>query len=164
MTYTYRNIHPYIRGIIKKVTGSYNEDIEQEVYLKALENKEKYQEEGKLIAWLKVIAQNVAKDYFKNSYFKSMNQKADVEEAEIHDCKSLTALELQLQKERQKAILKAVDALPSKMREVINLYEFEELSYEEIANKLGISLGTVKSRLFSAREILSEKLSYLKGE
>ena len=50
------------------------------------------------------------------------------------------------------------------MREVINLYEFEELSYEEIANKLGISLGTVKSRLFSAREILSEKLSYLKGE
>ena len=164
MTYTYRNIHPYIRGIIKKVTGSYNEDIEQEVYLKALENKEKYQEEGKLIAWLKVIAQNVAKDYFKSSYFKSMNQKADVEEAEIHDSKSLTALELQLQKERQKAILKAVDALPSKMREVINLYEFEELSYEEIANKLGISLGTVKSRLFSAREILCEKLSYLKGE
>ena len=164
MTYTYRNIHPYIRGIIKKVTGSYNEDIEQEVYLKALENKEKYQEEGKLIAWLKVIAQNVAKDYFKSSYFKSMNQKADVEEAEIHDSKSLTALELQLQKERQKAILKAVDSLPSKMREVINLYEFEELSYDEIANKLGISLGTVKSRLFSAREILSEKLAYLKGE
>ena len=93
-----------------------------------------------------------------------MNQKADVEEAEIHDSKSLTALELQLQKERQKAILKAVDSLPSKMREVINLYEFEELSYEEIANKLGISLGTVKSRLFSAREILSEKLAYLKGE
>lgn len=164
MTYTYRNIHPYIRGIIKKVTGSYNEDIEQEVYLKALENKEKYHEEGKLVAWLKTIAQNVAKDYFKSAYFKSMNQKADVEESALQDNKSVSALELQLQKERQKAILKAVDSLPSKMREVVNLYEFEELSYEEISKKLGISLGTVKSRLFSAREILSEKLAYLKGE
>jgi len=164
MSYTYRNIHPYIRGIIKKVTGSYNEDIEQEVYLKALENKEKYHEEGKLVAWLKIIAQNVAKDYFKSAYFKSMNQKADVEESALQDNKSVSALELQLQKERQKAILKAVDSLPSKMREVVNLYEFEELSYEEISKKLGISLGTVKSRLFSAREILSEKLAYLKGE
>ncbi|MBQ8251390.1 MAG: RNA polymerase sigma factor [Alphaproteobacteria bacterium] len=164
MSYTYRNIHPYIRGIIKKVTGSYNEDIEQEVYLKALENKEKYHEEGKLVAWLKTIAQNVAKDYFKSAYFKSMNQKADVEESALQDNKSVSALELQLQKERQKAILKAVDSLPSKMREVVNLYEFEELSYEEISKKLGISLGTVKSRLFSAREILSEKLAYLKGE
>lgn len=164
MSYTYRNIHPYIRGIIKKVTGSYNEDIEQEVYLKVLENKEKYHEEGKLVAWLKTIAQNVAKDYFKSAYFKSMNQKADVEEGALQDNKSVSALELQLQKERQKAILKAVDSLPSKMREVVNLYEFEELSYEEISKKLGISLGTVKSRLFSAREILSEKLAYLKGE
>ena len=80
------------------------------------------------------------------------------------DNEEKSALDLQLQKERQKAILKAVDQLPSKMREVVYLYEFEEYSYDEIAKKLNISIGTVKSRLFSAREILSEKLSYMKGE
>ena len=67
-------------------------------------------------------------------------------------------------KKRQKLILKAVDSLPSKMRDVVVYYEFEEMSYEEIAARLKISVGTVKSRLFNARSILTEKLSYLKGE
>ena len=67
-------------------------------------------------------------------------------------------------KKRQKIILKAVDSLPAKMRDVIIFYEFEEMSYEEIATRLKISVGTVKSRLFTARNILSEKLSFLKGE
>lgn len=164
MSLTYQKIHQHVRSAIKHVTGSYNEDIEQDVYLKALEHKELYQEEGKLIAWLKVVAKNVARDYFKSSQFKSMQQKADVEEATLQDDKEKNALEIQLQKERQKVILKAVDSLPHKMREVINLYEFEELSYDEISRKLGVSIGTVKSRLFNAREILSEKLAYLKGE
>ena len=164
MTYSYKEVHAHIRAVIKRVTGSYNEDMEQEVYLKALECKNKYQEEGKLFAWLKVIAKNVATDYFKSGYFKAMSQKKDVEEAHMCDNEEKSALDLQLQKERQKAILKAVDQLPSKMREVVYLYEFEEYSYDEIAKKLNISIGTVKSRLFSAREILSEKLSYMKGE
>lgn len=160
----FQQMYPQIRGIIKRITGSYNEDIEQEVYLKALENQDKYQEEGKFVAWIKVIAQNLSKDYFKSAHFKLSSQKTDVEDGFLADTKTLSALDMQLQKERQKAILKAVDALPSKMREVIYLYEFEEFSYTEISKKLGISVGTVKSRLFNARELLSQKLSYMKGE
>jgi len=67
-------------------------------------------------------------------------------------------------KERQKIILKAVDTLPKKMRQVIILYEFEEMSYEEIARKTGDPVGTVKSRLFNARKLLGEALKPLKGE
>ena len=67
-------------------------------------------------------------------------------------------------KMRQKLILKAVDELPAKMRKVIILFEFEGLSQEQIARKTGVPVGTVKSRLFHARQILSQNLSYLKGE
>ena len=153
-----------IRNVIKRMTGSYNEDLEQEVFLKALEHKELYNEEGKSIAWLKVIAQNLIKDMFKSASFKAANCSEAIHEIQIEDEKTLSALDLQLQKERQKTILKAVDSLSAKMRDVIYLYEFEELSYEEVSKKLGISIGTVKSRLFNAREILSQKLSHLKGE
>ena len=153
-----------IRNLIKRMTGSYNEDLEQEVFLKALEYKDFYVEEGKSIAWLKVIAQNLVKDMFKSSAFKAANSSDAIHEMQIEDGQTVSALDLELQKERQKTILKAVDSLPSKMRQVVYLYEFEELSYEDTAKRWGISVGTVKSRLFNAREILSEKLSYLKGE
>ena len=65
---------------------------------------------------------------------------------------------------RQKMILKAVDELPRKLRQVIELYEFEDMSYEQISRKIGVPEGTIKSRLFNARKILSEKLQNLKGE
>ncbi len=58
--------------------------------------------------------------------------------------------------------MKAVDELPKDLRQVIVLYEFEEKSYKEIADKLHIVEGTVKSRLFNARKILAQKLSFLK--
>ena len=67
-------------------------------------------------------------------------------------------------KMRQKLILEAVNSLPVPMRKVVVLFEFEEMSYEQIAKKTGVPVGTVKSRLFKARQILSRKLHYLKGE
>ena len=67
-------------------------------------------------------------------------------------------------KTRQKQILKAVDELPRKMRQVVVWYEFEEMSYDQIAAKTGEPVGTIKSRLFNARKTLSEKLQHLKGD
>lgn len=163
MSYTFNEVRLKVRSVIKRVTGFVSEDLEQEVFLRAIENKDKYQEEGKFIAWIKVVAQNMAKDMFKSAYFQNSCLSSNIDDFQLED-KKQTALEVQLQKERQKTILKAVDSLPVKMRDVIYFYEFEELSYEETAKKLGISIGTVKSRLFNAREILSQKLSPLKGE
>lgn len=153
-----------IRAVIRKITGGNNEDIEQEVYLKVFEKMPKYKEEGKLSAWIKVITANVCLDYFKTRQYKqSVISNGDDEIENISDS-APTQEELLDIKVRQKLILKAVNELPSKMRRVIELYEFEELGYEEIAKKLGVSSGTVKSRLFHAREILSDKLSYLKED
>ncbi len=153
-----------IRAIIKRMTGSYNEDIEQEVYIKAWENMSRYEEQGKLSAWLCVITTNLCRDYFRGSFFRSSQKSVDAQDMALADETVRNQEEITDIHQRQKLILKAVDALPSKMREVINLYEFEEMNYDEIAVRLNISVGTVKSRLFNARQILSQKLAYLKGD
>lgn len=153
-----------IRAIIKKMTGSFNEDIEQEVYLKTWEKREAYKEEGNFKAWISTLTANLCRDYFRTKQFKTASLEVSSDDTyELQD-EAHTQEEIIDAKKRQKLILKAVDSLPSKMRDVVVYYEFEEMSYEEIAARLKISVGTVKSRLFNARSILTEKLSYLKGE
>lgn len=153
-----------VKAIIKKLTGSYNEDIEQEVYIKTWRNLSNYKEEGKFTQWISALTANVCRDYFKSRQYK-------MEARQLNDKETLNDLPAQSSQEevfdakvRQKMILKAVDALPKKMKQVVVLFEFEDMSYEQIAKKTGVSVGTVKSRLFNARKILSEKLQILKGE
>ena len=126
-----------IKAIIKKLTGSYNEDIEQEVYIKTWRNLDRYQHRAEL---------RKAGD---ESILEKVAVGGKIEER--FDAR-----------ERQKIILKAVDTLPKKLRQVIILFEFEEMSYEQIAKKTGDPVGTIKSRLFNARKLLSEVLQPLK--
>ncbi len=154
----------FIKSIIKKITGSYNEDLEQEVYIKAWRNLEHYNEQGKLRSWLAMITKSVCLDYFKSSAYHQ-SQKEVCDEQMLQNkaviCNQEKALDA---KARQKIILKAVDELPSKMRKVIYWFEFEEMSIKQIAARLGEPEGTVKSRLHNARKILAKKLNFLKGE
>ena len=153
-----------IRAIIKKLTGSYNEDIEQDVYIKTWQNLDKYKESGKFKQWISAITANVCRDYFKSGAYRHaacMTSDDEVLEKVAVQPKQEMVLDA---RQRQKIILKAVDELPAKMRKVIVLFEFEELSIEQIAKKLGEPQGTIKSRLHNARKILAEKLNFLKGE
>lgn len=152
-----------IRAIIRKLTGFVNEDIEQEVYIKAWQNLGKYEEQGKFKQWIGAITANVCRDYFKSKQhhleLRQINNEEVLEGIVTEEKSQEEALDA---KTRQKIILKAVDSLPRKMRQVIILFEFEEMSYEQIAKKIGEPVGTIKSRLFNARKILSEKLQQLK--
>ena len=150
-----------IRQIIKNYTGNYNEDLEQEVYIKTYKNLEKYKEQNKFSSWICTICANLCKDYLKS--FKNKPQVQSVEENEtINTLSAKTNVEKELSsKERQKIILKEINRLPKKLKETIILYEFEDYSYEQIGKKLNIPVGTVKSRINSGRKILSEKLSFL---
>ncbi len=153
-----------IRAIIRKLTGSYNEDIEQEVYIKTWRNLDNYKEEGKFSQWIGAITANVCRDYFKSRQYKISAVQLDDEEA-MENIASPDNQEERLDvQSRQKQILKAVDSLPYKMRKIVYLIEFEEMSYEQVSQKTGLPVGTVKSRLFNAKKILSEKLQHLKGE
>lgn len=153
-----------IRAIIRKLTGSYNEDIEQEVYIKTWKNLDNYKEEGKLSQWIGMITANVCRDYFRSKQYKISSVQLNDEEAAENIASPDNQEESLDAKARQKQILKAVDSLPYKMRKIVYLIEFEEMSYEQVSKKTGLPVGTVKSRLFNARKILSEKLQHLKGE
>ena len=150
-----------IKQIIKKFTGEYNEDLEQEVYIRTLKNIDKYKEQNKFTQWICTITANICRDYLKSSYFKN-NKNTDYDN-DILEKTSIkqTPETIYTQKERQKLVLKAVNSLPKKMKKVIILYEFEDYSYEKISKKLNVPIGTVKSRINNARKILEEKLSFL---
>ena len=153
-----------IKAIIKKITGSYNDDIEQEVYIKTWKNIDNYKESGKLKSWIATITANVCKDYFKSSSYKQ-NLREVRDETVLENKAVIVSQEKIIDgKKRQKIILKAIDELPYKMRKVVVLFEFEDFSIADIAQKLGEPEGTVKSRLFNARKILAEKLKFLLGD
>lgn len=154
----------HIKSVIKKLTGTDNDDIEQEVYIRAWQNLPKYEEMGKFKQWICTLTANVCRDYFRSKKFKTQSKEVtDNNFEEIYQDSSSPEDKLD-SKQRQKIILKAVDDLPKIYREVIVLFEFEEYSLEKISKKLDIPEGTVKSRLSNARKILSKNLSFLKGE
>lgn len=137
-----------IKAIIKKLTGSYNEDIEQEVYIKTWRNLDRYHEEGKFVQWISALAANVCRDYLKSSQHRAELRKAGDESI----------------LEKVAVGGKIEERFDARERQKIILFEFEEMSYEQIAQKTGDPVGTIKSRLFNARKLLSEVLQPLKGE
>ena len=153
-----------IKTIIRNITGQENEDIEQEVYIKVWRSETNNKKITRLSQWVGKVTSNTCKDYLKSKQYKTEQLKIEDETAvnEIKDTK--TPEKILDSKQRQKMILKAIDRLPKKQKEVIILYEFEQKSYEEISKIIGKPVGTVKSRLFCAREILKDELSELIGD
>lgn len=154
----------YVKAVIRKLTGSSNEDLEQEVYIKAWQNLPKYKEEGKFKQWICMITANICRDFFRSKEFKhKAKESSDEQDFETLSVEK-TPENITDEKQRQKIILKAVDSLSKEHKKVIMLFEFEGYTIEEIALKLKVPAGTIKSRLFNARKILKDKLSFLQGE
>lgn len=151
-----------VKNIIKMITKSENEDLEQEVYLKVWKNSDKYTEKGSFKGWVNTIAKNVSKDYLKLAYNRKeqLTTEEDKTFENIKDKKSSPELKL-IQGDRQKRILKAVEELKPKFREVVIYVEIYGYTYEECAKKFKCPVGTIKSRLYNAKKELANKLSDL---
>jgi RNA polymerase sigma-70 factor (ECF subfamily) len=166
-----------IYGYVKRLVGNETdaEDITQEVFLKALISMHRFREESSLQTWLFRIATNLCRDLHRRRQrekgWLSLWRRADGEEDTGDEC----AIEIPdthddpekalLREELNDLLQQAMDHLPIAMREVLVLHDVESLSYEEIAQALGIPLGTVKSRLFHARARLRDALSsYISGD
>ena len=157
-----KNNHNNVKNIIRLITKEENEDIEQEVYVRVYQKQELYQEKGKLFGWIGTITKNLSKDYIKSSA-KKLQQNSSSEENLVNTIKDNAdnpevAL---LKKERQKRIVKAINSLKPKFKEVIIMYEIDGLSYEYIARTINCPVGTVKSRLYTAKQQLAEILADL---
>ena len=151
-----------VKGIIKLITKEANEDLEQEVYIKAWKNSDKYIEQGNFKSWINTIAKNVSKDYLKSAYKKNLNNSTSEEAVlnTIKDKKETPELKL-IKNERQTQIINAINSLKPKFKEVIMLCEIQGYSYEDCARRLKCPLGTVKSRIYNAKKELAEKLEHL---
>lgn len=135
------------------------EDICQDAFLKAYEKLESLQDREHFYPWLKRITVNLALNHYERGkrVVDIENEDNDVdyfERLSTGECPE----DFIIRDELKKYVRLFVDALPDRLRTVVILREVEDLSYEEIADMLKIPLGTVRSRLFNARQIIKDRL------
>lgn len=131
-------------------------DAAQDTFLKAYQKLKDFKPEASLYTWLYRIAVNTCLDYKKKPFFESLFRKSDEDEEYILEPLSDEPSPYKLYESKQigLALHNSIRKLPIKLRTAIVLKEIEGLSYEEIADILEVSIGTVKSRISRAREEL----------
>jgi RNA polymerase sigma-70 factor (ECF subfamily) len=139
------------------------EDVAQEVFLKAYEHFDRIGDSPTAGGWLKTVATNLSLNHLTRyrsrwSFFSELPVGSQEEIGEVEFPASENVEEELDKGERRALVEQALQQLPAVQRVPLVLYHFEELSYEEIAEKLGVSLGKVKTDIFRGREALRKKL------
>ncbi|MCX7107305.1 MAG: RNA polymerase sigma factor RpoE [Methylococcales bacterium] len=142
------------------------QDVAQEAFIKAYRALADFRGEAAFFTWLYRIAINTAKNYLLSRSRRSANYQVDIQDAEaLENAPQLQGLETPerelLNQEIIDAINASIEELPEDMRTAIVLREFEGMSYEEIAEAMDCPVGTVRSRIFRAREAIDNKLNPL---
>lgn len=151
-----------VKNIIRMISGSENEDLEQEVYLRVWKNSDKYEEKGSIKGWISTITKNITKDYLKSAVVKreKLLEEDDNTFDVVSDKKETPELRL-ITNDRQKRIAKAINGLKPKFKDVVLYCEVYGYTYEDCAKKLKCPVGTIKSRLYNAKKQLAEELEDL---
>lgn len=140
------------------------EDVAQEAFIKAYRALPNFRGDSAFYTWLYRIAINTAKNHLVSQGRRApTTTEADIEEAETFDdgehLRDLnTPDSMLLSKQVGEAVNRAIDQLPEDLRTAIVLREIEGLSYEEIAESMNCPIGTVRSRIFRAREAIAQEL------
>jgi RNA polymerase sigma-70 factor (ECF subfamily) len=158
----YRNLVYHV--MIKMVRNPQEaEDLSQEAFIKAFNALSSFNEEFAFSTWLMKIATNNCIDYLRKKKLRTysidepIQYKEEQVQIELPD-HNPTPEKTLLNEERRKLINDAIQSLPPRYRHVIVLRHQEEKSYEDIAEILKLPLGTVKARIFRAREMLNKKI------
>ncbi len=149
----YRRTYAVVFNILRQRESA--EDITQDAFIKAFQNIHQLKEGAKFGAWLAVIASNLARNYLKREKRMIVTDEMPVisfGEGEVNtENEALRALEVE-------RVRTAIRELPPEQYQVVVLQNYHDLKVEEIASMLKISSGTVKSRLFRARQKLAAML------
>ena len=145
------------------------EDIAQETFIRAYRALAQFRGEAQFYTWLYRIAVNTAKKALmdlkrnptvsENAYKSADDDETSAIENELTSSETPDAV--LASKEIAEIINAAMDALPEELRQAITLREIEGLSYEEISEAMNCPIGTVRSRIFRAREAISAKVKPL---
>jgi RNA polymerase sigma-70 factor (ECF subfamily) len=141
-------------------------DVAQEAFLKAYRAAPSFRGDSAFYTWLYRIAINTAKNHLVAIGRKPLHYTLDVQDAEqtdpLADLRELDTPEgLAQSEEVRQAINGAINGLPEELRTAILLREIEGMSYEEIAQTMECPVGTVRSRIFRAREAIDKAIAPL---
>jgi RNA polymerase sigma-70 factor (ECF subfamily) len=144
------------------MVGNYESalDLTQEIFIKVYSSLGRYRAEFKFSTWIYKIAHNAAVDHLRRSATREQSlvvgPEGDQFDLPIQSSRLSPEQESE-QRERRVEIETVVGALPANYRELIILRHSQDLSYEEIVEVTGLPLGTVKNRLFRAREMMRQQ-------
>lgn len=145
------------------------QDVAQEAFIKAFRAIRKFRGDSAFYTWMYRIAINTAKNHLVAQGRRPPGSDIDAGDAEQFDTDTRlrhrdTPEHELLKQEIKAAVETAVESLPSDLRTAIVLREVEGMSYDEIANAMDCPIGTVRSRIFRAREAVDQHLAPLLGE
>lgn len=152
-----------IAAYVYRMVGDYDAalDLTQEVFIKVYNSLSRYRSEFKFSTWIYKIAHNAAIDHLRRYAVREQALASEFDgEPRIVSIESrrLTPEQESEREERRSEIESVVDELSPAYRELIVLRHSHDLSYDEIAEVTGLPLGTVKNRLFRARDAMRELL------
>ena len=161
--------HQYkVQAIVSRYIKDFDEvnDVTQEAFIKAYRAIAKFRGDSQFYTWLYRIAVNTAKNYLVSRNRRPPASDVDVADAEYYsgsdNLKDVGSPEELMYRDELEAVVDdAIKGLPEDLRTAVTLREFEGLSYEEIADVMGCPVGTVRSRIFRARESIDQQVQNL---
>lgn len=148
-----KDVYGWIVRIVRNPTAA--EELTVETFWRVYRSRARFDAARSFGAWTRRIATNLALDYLK---------RAGNEVEFTEDISPESPLDPAVQQDTRKQIQRAFNQLPPKLRLTATLALVEEIPYEEIAESLGVPVGTVKSRVFTATRLLRLKLKQLGGK
>lgn len=152
-------------NLISRFVSDHSEchDVAQEAFIKAYRALGNFRGDSQFYTWLYRIAANTAKNHLASRNRKTPTYSVDVDDAEHYSgesgLKDYTNPEnLLLTDELKKTVFTAIENLPEDLKSAITLREIEGLSYEDIADVMDCPIGTVRSRIFRARDAIDKEL------
>jgi RNA polymerase sigma-70 factor (ECF subfamily) len=157
--------HRRVTSYLLRFTGNETVaiDLAQETFVRVYQCRDRYRHTAKFSTWLFAIASNLAREHFrwlKRHPTASLNEADEAERplSERVTADGLNPSEAAENVEQTKAVRDAVMSLPNDLREAVVLFEYEDLSHEQISAIVGCSRKAVETRLYRARGILRERL------
>ncbi len=141
-------------------------DISQEAFLKAYRALPRFRGDSAFYTWLYRIAVNTAKNHLAAQRRRPTDVELDLQDPEQYELHAKlketdTPEGMALSQELHQTVERAIDGLPEDLRMAIILRELDGMSYEEIAQTMDCPVGTVRSRIFRARDAISKKIGTL---
>lgn len=156
--------HKVLALVSRFVNGSADaQDVAQDAFIKAYRALNNFRGDSAFYTWLYRIAVNTAKNHLASRAHRASTQNVELDDAEFlseqANMRDIATPDRLLQKDQlQTVVFDAMAQLPEDLRMALTLRELEGLSYEDIAEVMDCPIGTVRSRIFRAREAVDEKI------